>query len=87
MHYFGCNLIYLDVDYRLYLTWIIHHKLWVYEVEDNLRLGVREHKGFNTTDYKSNLLSVLGSSLSLGFTSRKVGNRTYTVVFILGADS
>jgi hypothetical protein len=49
MHYLGCNLFNLDVDYRLCITWIIHQQLWGYKVEKKLHLGVREQTGLNTT--------------------------------------
>jgi hypothetical protein len=41
-------LIYLDVDYLLYITGNIHQQIWGYKVEDKLHLGVLEHGRLNT---------------------------------------
>jgi hypothetical protein len=39
----------LEIDYRLYITWIIHHQIWEYKAEEELHLGVRELKRLNPT--------------------------------------
>jgi hypothetical protein len=35
---------FLDADYRLYITWIIHQQVPGYKVEQKLHLGVRDQK-------------------------------------------
>ena len=43
-------LIFLDVDYRLRITRIVHQQLWGYKVEEKIYLEVRKRKRFNITD-------------------------------------
>jgi hypothetical protein len=38
----------LDVDYRLYLTRIIHKQTWGFKVEDKIYLGLRKYEWLNT---------------------------------------
>jgi hypothetical protein len=38
-----------DVDYTIYITFIMYQQLWGYKVEEKLCLGVREQKKLNTT--------------------------------------
>jgi hypothetical protein len=42
----------LEVDYRLCIPWIILEQFWGLEVEEKLRLGVREQKRLSTTALK-----------------------------------
>jgi hypothetical protein len=39
--------MYLDVDYRLCITWIVHQQLWGYKVEEKVYPGVRERWRLN----------------------------------------
>jgi hypothetical protein len=45
----------LDVDCGRCKTVIVHPKLWEYEVEEKLHLGVHEQKFFNITGLKFGL--------------------------------
>ena len=40
-------LIFLDVDYRLRITRIVHQQLWGYTVEEKIYLEVRKRKKLN----------------------------------------
>jgi hypothetical protein len=56
----------------LCITWIMHHQLWGYKVEDKLHLGVREQKRLNTTDI--DYLVILASLLVKVFSTRWIHN-------------
>jgi hypothetical protein len=61
IHYFGCNLFILDVDYTICITFIMYQQLWGYKVEDKLYLGVREQKRLNTTGLHNTALGYCSS--------------------------
>jgi hypothetical protein len=35
------NILKFILDYRLYITWIMHQQFWGYKVEDKLHLGIK----------------------------------------------